>query len=353
MSVDAAQTMVTQYRELAKVSPATYEPELGLALYDLCMVLHGAPGPITNSYLDLLEEGIALHRRLLRRSPSSLPQLGIMLCWLGFAKHRLGWKTEAREVMEEGVGLIRRMANAQSDLYETQLALALGLASVTLGDVGDHRAAVSAARESVAMWRQLVDEQPWQHDHYLATTLHTLCFALQSAGRGDEASAYAEESVTIARRLRARDPGAANARLLANGLDLQVAALAHRERWQDALPVAEEAVRCYQEARRGGDHPNSLNEAGALNNLSKIMWQLGRQSDAKMYADKAFLECLKRVRDAEGLAELAGLASDIAGMLTSLGMTRRANLLVRFANQRLHPQPPRGLGKLIVWLRGR
>lgn len=102
ISVDAAQANVTRYRELAKADPATYEPELGLALYTLCMELKGTAGPITTSYLDLVEEGIALHRRMLRRNPSSVPQLGLMLCWLGFAQYRLGWNTKARDLIEEG-----------------------------------------------------------------------------------------------------------------------------------------------------------------------------------------------------------------------------------------------------------
>jgi len=49
VAVDATQAKVTRYRELAKVDPATYEPELGLALYALCMDLKNTAGPITTS----------------------------------------------------------------------------------------------------------------------------------------------------------------------------------------------------------------------------------------------------------------------------------------------------------------
>jgi len=56
-----------------------------------------------------------------------------MLCWLGFAQFRLGWNIKARDLVGEGVGLIRRMVHEQSDVYETQLARALGLAASPWG----------------------------------------------------------------------------------------------------------------------------------------------------------------------------------------------------------------------------
>ncbi len=344
---------MTRYRELAKADPATYQPELGLALCTLCGELNGTAGPVFTSYIDLLEEGIALHRRLLRRNPSSVPQLGLMLCWLGVAQFRLGWNAKARDLMEEGVGVIRRMAHDRYDLWEPQLATALALVSAMLGKTGDHSSALSAARESVAIWRQLAEEYPGKHDYYLALALHTLCFVLQDAGRHDETLAPAEESVRITRRLRARGSGAAYARLLANGLDLQVAALGHRERWQDALPVAEEAVHSYQEARRNGDRRNSLTYATSLNNLSKIFSLLGRETEAKTYANMAFTECAKRTRDTDNLADLSIVASDIAGVMTSLGMTWNAKMLIKAVNLRLNPPQPGRLGKLIARLRRR
>lgn len=63
MSVDASYREVARFRELAKANPSTYEPKLGAALSTLCRELKSADGPVTTSYIELLEEGIALHRR--------------------------------------------------------------------------------------------------------------------------------------------------------------------------------------------------------------------------------------------------------------------------------------------------
>ncbi|RVX42665.1 hypothetical protein EDD27_5303 [Nonomuraea polychroma] len=352
MSVETLRAQVMRLRELARADPDTYEPELALALYTLCMELKDIGGPITTSYLELLEEGIALHRRLLGRNPSSIPQLGLMLCWLGFAQYNLGWNAKAQDFLEEGLGLIRSMARAEPDVYESQLAHALDLTSFTLSRVGDHSAALSAARESLAIWRQLAEEQPGEHDYYLAGALHTVCFALRDAERHEEILAPAEESVTIARRLRARGSEGARARLLANSLDLKATALANLERPADALPVMEEAVLSYKEAHRYGHMPDSLNYAIALNNLSKLHMLLGRTPEAKDHAERAFAEFVTRIRRTDALADLPELASDIVEQLMSLGMTWRAKMLARLVNQRLNPQS-NGLGKLIARLRRR
>jgi len=350
MGVDAAQVEVGRCRALAAADPVTYEPELGAALYTRCHELHRARGPVTATGLALLEEGIALHRRLLRRNPTSLPQLALMLCWLGDAQSRLGMDAKARELMEEGVGLIRRLAHEQRDVYEDQLARALALVSHTLSRTGEHDAAVSAARESVAIWRDRVAERPGPHDTDLVAALHMLCFALTDAGREDETLAPAQESVTIARRLRAGPSGVGSARLLANGLDLQMAALANGGRRQEAVAVAEEAVHSYREAGRNGDRARSLNYLGALHNLIKLQLQLERKREARPYADLAVLECLKRIRDTDDLAELSRVVSEFAGTILDLGMSWQSGALVKRANQRLNPQP-RGLGKLIARLR--
>jgi tetratricopeptide (TPR) repeat protein len=328
---------------LSRADPLTYEPQLGRALYERCMAMTAARS--VQSYMELLDEGIALHRKLAYRQPISVPQLGIMLCWMGYAQYTAGRHEQARPFLEEGLGLIRALAREQVDLFDPKLAHALALTSFALQRAGDHRGALSTARESVAIWRQLTDLEPSAHDSELSGALHTLCFALQAAGKAKETSRYAEESVAISRQLLARDPSASNARLLANGLDLKAVALVNHNRLEDALTVQQEAVRHYQEAGRERRKRGSANYASSLLNATKLLSMLERPGEAKAYAQRSATECVRRTRDAESPTELAAVASELAGLMNDLGMTWMSETFVKAMNQRLSGQP-RGLARL-------
>lgn len=242
-------------RALVGVDPVTHEPELALTLYVLCLELKDFRGPVSATFVDLCDEAIALHRRLLPTNPASGPQLGTLLGWRGFAEYRRGDHQRA-------AALLRAVARRLSDEHFTsQLAMIIGLLAYALSGTGDHRAAIGAAREAVFFRREL-GRQP-DADGELSSALHTLCHVLRDAGRGREALGPAEESVAAARRHVAAHPGPDAERLLANGLDLQVAALTDHERWEEALPLAAESVRLYGRVHRQGRHDGSTGYAMA------------------------------------------------------------------------------------------
>ncbi|MFF4529449.1 tetratricopeptide repeat protein [Streptomyces sp. NPDC001407] len=325
-----------RFRELSQRDPLTYEPKLGLAIYGLCQEVMNRPGPVTQAFIDVCEEGIALHRRLLHTDPASVPQLGFLLGWLGIAQLSLGWHDKARPLIEESLDLMRRLARQDSHAYEPSLCRALSVAAHALADSGDHRAALSAARESVARWRQLTEDIPGVHDADLALALHTLCLVLQSSDDQRGMLVPAEESVQITRRLHANGAAAAStASLLATGLDLMVAALVADERWSDAAPVAEEAITWHRQVQKAGEGSISLSFATSLGNYSKVLGAIGRRSEAKLYASEAYLECLRRARDTNTAADLASAASDIGALLSEHGMKWSATVLRRTVAARL------------------
>lgn len=346
-AIEAAQARVARFRELARKDPFTYEPELGIAIYALCMELRDRPGPVTSSFIELCEEGIALHRRSQHTHPGSLLALGFMLGWLAIAQFSLGSSDKARVLIEESLALMRRLVREGRTEHRPDLCRTLSLTALALGRVGDHRGALNAAEEAVALRRQIVKEAPHVHDAELAGTLHTLCLVLQDAGQRQEMLAPAEESVRIMRRLRTEGAASASdAGLLATGLDLVVAALDSHERWQDAVPVAEEAVTWHQQAQREGRQILTLGYATSLGNCSRMLANVGRRSDAKTYAQEAAIECIRRCRDTGSVADLSSASARIEGLLSEHGMTWYATLLRKSVARRLDPRP-RGLRRFL------
>src|SRR4051812_39691585 len=214
-----------------------------MALYLRCEAMHRSKASV-----GLLEEAVALHRRLMRRDPAAAPRLAVLLGWLGGAWSDAGEHERAREPVAEAVGLFRRLAREQPAVYESQLAIALCLQGIALDDAGDREGSVRACREALGELRHL---ELAELDPYLAAALRTLSAALLALGRGRETFPYVTEAVEVARRVRERDPSAENARLLGSSLNRQAAALVSAERWEEALPPAEESARWYAEAQLG------------------------------------------------------------------------------------------------------
>lgn len=346
-ALKTAQTRAAHFRELARRDPLTYEPELGLALYALCQTMMTRPAPVTQTFLDLCEEGIALHRRLLHTNRPSLPQLGILLGWLGHAQCSVGSYEKGRPLLEESVGLMQRLSRQDPKGYEPNVCRVLSLAGHALAESGNRRAALDAAGDAVARWRRLTEKLPGVHDVDLALALHALCFVLQSTGDQRAMLAPAEESVSVMRRLHAGSAASGStAALLAGGLDLVAAALVAHQRWSDAAPVAEEAIALRKQAQKYGERSRSLSLATSLGNYSKILGQTGRRSEAKLYASDAYAECVRRVFDTNDLAGLASAAADIGALISEHGMKWSAILLRRAVAKRLQPRPQRLRGFL-------
>ncbi|OON79613.1 hypothetical protein [Streptomyces tsukubensis] len=337
---------MTRFRELARRDPLAYENDFGLALYALCQETRKRPGPITQTFIDLCEEGIALHRRLLHTNPASRPQLTTLLVWLGVAQHSLGHHGKARPLFAESLDLARGSARRDPHLYEPELCRALALASFALSSSGDHHEALRAADDAVSRWRRLAAEQPDIHDAELAVALHTRCFAHQSAGNQQKMLEPAEESVRIVRRLHSTGTPSALASEMATGLDLVTAALLADDRWSEALPVAQESITWHgtkQNAEQGG---RSLGLASSLGVYSMLLDKTGHRSEAKHYAQEAYVECLRRIRDTDAVADLAPVADQIGALLSGHGMKWSASMLRKGVAARLDTRR-RGLRRFL------
>lgn len=322
-------------------------PELGWAIYAYCLELRNHQDPLTNAYLEILEEGIGLLRRLQRRDQGFIGALGLMLGWQGHAQLQLGRTEQSRESLVEGTALLRqgarqRIGTQHYELYETQLARALGLSAFALSAAGEHQAALSSAREALGIWRTRAAEQPGQHDHSVFRALDTVGYLLSLRRRFEDAWGYAEEALAIARRIYAAEPDRDNTRLVANALDRLAALHANSGQWEEALPLLEESVSLYGEAGRRGPFKYSLTHASALNNAAKAYLELGQRDRAQARAQSAAMRCALSARRAADVASLQTVAQDIVNVLGEVGLDNLARTLAKVVNRRL-------TGKASAW----
>lgn len=142
---------------------------------------------------------VAIARELAAGDPDRYePSLGRDLANLA---NRLAASAQERlAAAAEAVAIGRRATGRDRPDW---LAGALDNLAVVLTETGRPAEAEPAARESVNLWRKLVDVAPWQYERYLANTLITLAAA--GAGRTGEAIAAAAESVGIYRRIAYED----------------------------------------------------------------------------------------------------------------------------------------------------
>ncbi|OLF11343.1 hypothetical protein BU204_30480 [Actinophytocola xanthii] len=313
---------------------------MGWAIYAYCFELRNHQDPVTSAYLEILEEGIGVLRRLQRRDQSFIGALGLMLGWQGYALHQLGRAEQSRESLVEGTALLRqgarqRVGTQQYELYETQLALALGLSAYALSAAGEHQAALSSAREALGIWRTRAAEQPGQHDRTVVQALDTVCYLLSLRRQFEDAWGPAEEAVAIARRIYTAEPSGDNARLLANALDRLTELLANSSRWSEALPLLEESISLYRVAGRRGTFKYSLTHATALNNAAKAYLQLGQRAQAVSRVQSAAVRCALCARRTADVATLQTVAQDIINVLGEVGLDNMARTLAKGVNRRL------------------
>lgn len=339
MDLKALRAAVVSARERAAGHESRL-PDLGWAIYAYCLELRNHQHPVTVAYLEILEEGIGVLRRLQRRDQGFIGALGLMLGWQGYAQHQLGRAEQSRESLVEGTALLRqgarqRIGTQHYELYETQLALALGLSAYALSAAGEHQAALSTAREALGIWRTRAAEQSGQHDHTMVNALDTVCYLLSLRRQFEEAWGPAEEAVAIARRIYTAEPGGDNARLTANALNRLAEVHANSGRWSEALPLLEESISLYRVAGGRGTFKYSLTHAGALNNAAKAYLELGQRDKARSLVQSAAMRCALCARRTADVASLQAVAQDIINVLGEVGLDNLARTLAKGVNRRL------------------
>ena len=198
---------------------------------------------------------------------------------LGVRLGNLGRHEEALEAAREAVAIRRDLATKRPDAFLPYLAMSLGNLGNILGDLHRHKDALDVAREAVAVYRDLATNRPDAFLPYLAGSLNNLGNMLSEVGGCEEALDAAREAVTICRDLATKRPDAFLP-YLATSLNNLGNILSNAGRREEALEAALEAVRIYRDLARKGPDAFLPDLAMSLNNLCNRQGALGRREEA-------------------------------------------------------------------------
>ncbi|WP_155343513.1 tetratricopeptide repeat protein [Acrocarpospora pleiomorpha] len=250
-ATDAAQQAVLIQRELAGTAPGRARPGLAGALMRLSATLSKAGA--ARQALIAAREAVALYRTLAAADPEAFrTKLAASLNSLGNRLTALGRWAAARPELEEAVEIGRRL-DADAEFVGPLRNLA-----VCLSALGEMEKALSAAQETVQIYRRLADVDPHAYRSEFARQLSDLGAWLVPFGRFEEARTASEEAVRVYRALAQADPAAFEPRL-ARALHNLGAWLIGLGRWRQAHTSLDEAVRLRRELAR--DHPREFQAA--------------------------------------------------------------------------------------------
>jgi tetratricopeptide (TPR) repeat protein len=236
----------------------------------------------------------------------------------------LGQHREALAAAEEALALYRDLA-AANPAHRPGVANALTGRGVSLRDLGQHREALAAAEEALALYRNLAAANP-SHQPDLANALTAHGASLQDLGRYQEALAALEQALALYRDLAAANPAYQPG--LANALNNYGTSLTDLGQHREALAAAEEALALYRDlAAANPAHQPDL--ANALTSRGADLTDLGRHREALAVKEEAL--ALYRDLAAANPVHQPDLANELNNYGTSLReLGRRREALAAF-----------------------
>ena len=255
---------------------------------DLVHVAVGTPGALIGLVPELIRQVPAMDEAALAPIHDALP-----LYWGSLADLSLAVAEQrvvlARQAMASHAATGRLDAGASEvDDFgpRGRLARCLDTLGVRLGQAGRREAALAAAQEAAALYRDLAEARPEAFTPELAASLANLGNRLADLGRREDALRAAEEAVDIRRALAAARPEAFTPDLAASlsNLGVLLAALGRRAA---ALAASEEAVALYRDLAEARPEAFTPDLAISLNNLSNALSALGRREAALAATEEA------------------------------------------------------------------
>jgi tetratricopeptide (TPR) repeat protein len=173
--------------------------------------------------------------------------------------------------------------------------------------------ALAAARQAVAIYRELATADPGRYRADLASSLANLGARLSEADRPADALAAGQEAITTYRELAAADPGRYRADLAASLVNLGVW-FSEADRLADAEQATREAITTYRKLDSASAGSYSTDLAAALTNLGRWLSGLGHPEGALAAGQEAL-----GIRRELAAAGPDSSRADLATCLISLG----------------------------------
>ena len=204
-ALEAAQEVVSFYRDLAEANAAAYTPDLAGSLSNLAAFLSEAGR--RDEALQAAQEAVDLRRDLAEINAAAYtPDLAGSLSNLAIRLSVVGRRDEALQAAQEAVDLRRDLAEANAAAYTPDLAMSLNNLAGCLSEAGRWGEALQAAQEATSLYRDLAEVNAAAYTPDLATSLNNLVGCLSEAGRRDEALQGAQEAVDLRRDLVETSP---------------------------------------------------------------------------------------------------------------------------------------------------
>ncbi|MFE4335104.1 tetratricopeptide repeat protein [Streptomyces sp. NPDC056831] len=261
--------------------------------------------------------GIGMLRGLVERvGPSAAPFLAQALHVFSQLLAAEGDPDGALDAAREALALYKELDQASPGAFGTAVVRTLVNVANRYADTGDREGALPPAREAVKLQRDLADAGGSASLPDLALALGTLGRRVHDIGDREGALALTRDAVAIYRQLAARTPVAFRPGLAValNNLAVHLAAVGER---RAAVPPAREAVDIHLElaASHPGEFLSGL--ANALTNLASGLKAIGSHTEALPHAEAA-------VRANRKLAahHPTVLRSALAGSLSNLSVHR-------------------------------
>lgn len=263
----------------------------------------------------------------------------------------LGEHREALSAAREALALHRRLAQANPARYEENLATSVQNVSIRLSETGDRDGALEAAREAVAIRRRLSQENPARYEPDLATTIHNLAIRLSETGDRDGALEAARESGAIYRRLAQANRAEYESNLAASVNNL-ASFLSETGDRDGALEAARESVAIRRRLARANPAAFEPDLAMSVSNLAKVLSETGDRQGAAEAARES-VAIFRRLAQANPAAYEPNLARSLCALAMALGaggQTAAAREAAAEAVKRLTPPAakwPEAFGELL------
>jgi tetratricopeptide (TPR) repeat protein len=204
------------------------------------------------------------------------------------------------------------LANIEGTIRRSRQANSLNTLSARLSAQARYEEALTAAREAVAIWRQLENDRPgWRL--YIALSLNNVSINLANLGHFEEALAAVQEAVGINRQLVADESNVAHLTELARSLHTLSLRLVELRRYNGVPAAIEEAVEIRRALAKSS--PEKLSDlADSLYILSRQRAIFGSGEDALVAMEEA-VKVLRRLAtvDPDSFAVRLAVSLEAAG----------------------------------------
>jgi tetratricopeptide (TPR) repeat protein len=254
----------------------------------------GLAGKITESE-ETFREGLEISRELVKERREFKVVMAMYLSDLGDVMRLTSRPSEAINLCQDAVQLLREVIKEKQGGYSHSLILGLNNLAKPLWQIGKYEEAAEKYQEALSLSRDHAEKTPDAFLPFLAWTLHDYAVLLRLTDKTSEAEEACGEALRIHKELVAVSPGR-HQRVAAWNLNNMAVILRETGRMSQADEYYREALGYARELALQAPECVFISDllATILNNLAVFYRQTGKQPEAKKTLEEA-LEIRRRL----------------------------------------------------------